>query len=49
MEVIKELVKFLWERKKIWLIPLVIILFLVGILILVSSITGISPFIYPLF
>ncbi|HOM26735.1 MAG TPA: DUF5989 family protein, partial [bacterium] len=37
------------ERKKFWLIPVVIILLLIGILIFVSSITGVSPFIYPLF
>ncbi len=49
METLKELLKFLIERRKIWLIPLIIILFLIGILIFVSSVTGVSPFIYPLF
>jgi len=49
METLKEFLKFLLKRKKFWLIPLVILLLLIGILMVVSYTTGISPFIYPLF
>ena len=39
---------FLKERKKWWLLPMVIMLFLIGILIFTSG-SAIAPFIYTLF
>jgi len=44
-----ELVRFLWARRRWWLIPFVITLLLVGTLVIVGQITGIAPFIYTLF
>jgi Family of unknown function (DUF5989) len=49
MEFIKELWEFLSERKKFWLLPLIIILILIGALIIFSAGSAIAPFIYTLF
>ena len=40
---------FMRERKKWWLLPIVIMLILVGILIVVGQSSSLSPFIYALF
>jgi hypothetical protein len=40
---------FMKERKKWWLLPIVIMLVLVGILIVVGQSSALSPFIYALF
>lgn len=44
-----ELLTFLWERKLWWMIPLVLVLFLFGILITLAQNPVIAPFIYTLF
>ena len=49
MEFIKDLWKYMRERKKIWLIPLIVILLIFGTLIVLSSGSAIAPFIYTLF
>jgi hypothetical protein len=49
MEFLKDLWGFLKERKKFWLIPLIVILLFMGILIVLSSGSAIAPFIYTLF
>jgi hypothetical protein len=49
MELIKELWGFLKERKKFWLLPIIVILLLIGVLIVFSSGSAIAPFIYTLF
>ncbi len=43
-----EFLSFLAHNKKWWLLPIVLFLFLVGILIFLSS-TAAAPFIYTLF
>ena len=48
MELLKDLWNFLRERKKWWLLPMIVMLLLIGILIL-SSGTAVAPFIYTLF
>ncbi len=45
----KELWDFLKVRKMWWLTPIIIMLILVGILIIFSQSSAISPFIYVLF
>ena len=40
---------FLRERKKFWLLPIIIILMLVGLLIVFTQGSAIAPFIYTLF
>ncbi|MER3376065.1 MAG: DUF5989 family protein [Allomuricauda sp.] len=49
MEFLKEFFLFLKERKKWWLIPLIIIFVLFGILIFLTSSSALAPFIYTLF
>lgn len=49
MDILLELWKFLKERKKFWLLPLILTLLLMGVLIVFSSGSAIAPFIYTLF
>lgn len=46
---LKELGQFMWQRKKWWLAPIVIMLVLLGLLIVLSSGSAVAPFIYTLF
>ena len=48
-EIFKEFFQFMMERKKFWLLPIILLLFLLGTLIVVAEGTAISPFIYALF
>ncbi|MCX6785489.1 MAG: DUF5989 family protein [Candidatus Komeilibacteria bacterium] len=47
--IILNFLKFLGERKKYWLLPIVIILLGLAILLLFAQSSVIAPFIYPLF
>ena len=49
MEFLIEFFRFLKERKKWWLVPLIIIFVLFGILIFLTSSSALAPFIYTLF
>ncbi len=49
MEFLKDLWGFMRERKKFWLLPIVLFLLLFGVLIVMTSGTAIAPFIYTLF
>lgn len=49
MDFLKDLWGFLRERKKFWLLPIILILLLFGALIVLTSGTAIAPFIYTLF
>ena len=49
MEFFRDLWEYMRERKKIWLLPLIVILLFFGILIVLSSGSAIAPFIYTLF
>ena len=46
---LRDLWSFMKERKKWWLLPIVIMLILVGILIVVGQSSALSPFIYAFF
>ena len=46
---VRELFAFFWRRKRFWLIPFVAVLLLVGVLILAGEVTGVGPFLYPIF
>ena len=46
---LKEFLDFLRERKKYWLLPIVIVLGLFGILIVLSQGSAVAPFIYTIF
>jgi membrane protein YdbS with pleckstrin-like domain len=49
MEFIKDLWTFFLERKKWWLIPLVIVLLLIAFLLIFAEGTAVGSFIYTLF
>ena len=46
---IVEFLEFLKERKKYWLLPIIIVLFLFGILLVLTQGTVVAPFIYTIF
>ena len=45
---LRELWGFLRENKKWWLLPFLIVLFVLGLLAILSG-TGVAPFLYPFF
>jgi len=47
--VVGEFLKFMWDRKLWWLIPMVVVLLLFGFLLIFASASGIGPLIYTLF
>jgi|TARA_Y100000590_G_C15077295_1_gene772469 hypothetical protein len=49
MDFIIEFIEFLKERKKYWLFPIIIVLFLFGALIVLGEGSVIAPFIYTIF
>jgi len=49
MAFIKEFLLFLKQRKKLWLVPLMIVLGLLAILLIISQNAVLAPFIYTLF
>jgi len=44
-----ELWAFMRERKKFWMLPIVIVLLLLGSLIVLTQGSAVAPFIYTLF
>jgi len=48
-DTIKQIFALLWERKAWWLVPMVIVFLLVGVLIVATQGSALSPFIYALF
>ena len=49
MSAFSDLWGFLKERRKWWLLPMVLVLLLFGVLIVLTSGSAIAPFIYTLF
>lgn len=49
MSFIKELWAFLRVRKKLWLLPIIIVLVLLGGLLVLAQGSVVAPFIYTLF
>jgi len=49
LSILAELWEFLRVRKKMWLLPLLVFLLLIGILIIFSESSAVAPFIYTLF
>jgi hypothetical protein len=46
---VKQIFSLLWERKAWWLVPMVVVFLLVGLLIVATQGSALSPFIYALF
>jgi hypothetical protein len=49
MSFLVELWSFMRNRKKLWLLPVVVMMLLVGILLFFAQASAIAPFIYTLF
>ena len=49
MEFLKELILFLFKRKKLWLAPIIIVMVILGGLLILAQGSVIGPFIYTLF
>jgi hypothetical protein len=49
VSLIKELLLFMRERKKFWLLPLLVVMFVLGGLLILAKGSAIAPFIYTLF
>jgi|TARA_B100002051_G_C16542830_1_gene538469 hypothetical protein len=49
MSFLKEFIKFLMERKKFWLVPILLFLLIFGALFVVTQGTAVAPFIYTIF
>jgi Family of unknown function (DUF5989) len=48
-DLLLELWSFMKERKKFWLLPIIICLVMLGSLVVFTSGTAVAPFIYTLF
>ena len=49
MDTLRELVAFMFARKKFWLWPVIVMLVLLGGLLVLSQGSAIAPFIYTIF
>lgn len=49
MEFIRELFQFLRARKKMWLLPIIIVMVVLGGLLMLAQGSAVAPFIYTLF
>jgi hypothetical protein len=47
--IVAEFLTFLWERKLWWMIPMVVVLFGMGLLLVFAQSSPLAPFIYTLF
>ena len=49
MSLVVELWRFMRVRKKYWLLPIVVVMFLLGGLLVLAKGSAVAPFIYTLF
>ena len=49
MSLVKELWAFMRERKKFWLLPIIVVLMTVGALLVFAQGSALAPFIYTIF
>ncbi len=49
LDLLKDLWAFMLERKKFWLLPIIIVLLLLGALLIFAQGSAVAPFIYTLF
>jgi hypothetical protein len=46
---VKQLFALLWEKKAWWLVPMVTVFLMLGLLIVLTTGSALSPFVYALF
>lgn len=49
LSLLKELWAFLGERKKFWLLPIILVMLLIGGLLVFAQGSALAPFIYTIF
>lgn len=49
MEFLKDLWQFMKQRKKFWLVPIIIVLIIMSSLFVIAGSGAVAPFIYSLF
>ena len=49
LDLLRDLWDFLRERRKLWLLPIVVVLVLLGSLLVLAQGSAVAPFIYTLF
>ena len=49
IDLLKDLWSFMRERKKFWLVPIIILMVALGALLVLAQGSAIAPFIYTLF
>jgi hypothetical protein len=49
MGILAELLRYMLERRKWWLLPVIIVLVLVGTLLIFAQTSALAPFIYTVF
>lgn len=49
IELLKELLRFLRARKKLWLLPIILVMVVIGSLLIFAQTSVVAPFIYTLF
>jgi hypothetical protein len=49
MSFLRELWQFLKTRKKFWLLPIILVIFIMGALLVAAEGSVVAPFIYTLF
>ena len=49
LDILREMFLFVKERKKLWLLPIIVALIVVGSLLVLAQGSAIAPFIYTLF
>jgi hypothetical protein len=49
VEFLQDLWAFMRERKKFWLLPIILVMVLLGALIVLTQGSAVAPFIYTLF
>jgi hypothetical protein len=48
MEFLKDMYQFLIERKKWWLLPIILALLILGLLLIFAESSAVAPFVYPM-
>ncbi|MFQ5670914.1 MAG: DUF5989 family protein [Acidobacteriota bacterium] len=49
ISILAEFWQFLRQRKKYWLMPIVLLLLMLGLLLILTANSAVAPFIYTLF
>jgi hypothetical protein len=47
--IVAELLSFFWSKKRWWLVPMIVSLFLITALIVLAQSSAVAPFVYALF